>query len=454
MLGNVGNGDALVTVKGAPESVVPLADTWRHNGATVPLDNAGRRDLEDHVERLGRRGLRVLAVAETRANGATSLGDGAAIAGLELLGFVGLADLVRPTAAAAVRDLQAAGVRVAMITGDHPSTAEAIAAELGLLDGGRVLAGPDLDHLADDELDHVLADVVVFARVTPLQKVRIVEAYQRAGRSVAMTGDGANDAAAIRLADAGIALGGRGTAAARAAADVVVVDDRIETIVDTITEGRAMWDSVRDAVAILVGGNLGEIGFILVASAITGASPLNPRQLLLVNLLTDMAPALAIALRDPPDRTADTLLHAGPDASLGGPLTRQIAIRAGATAAGASAAWVVARMTGTPTRARTVALAALVGTQLGQTLLVGGRSPQVLAATAVSVVALVVVVETPGVSQFFGCRPLGPVGWSIAVGASAGATGASVAVPWALARLGERISHGRALPGVQEDAAG
>jgi cation-transporting ATPase I len=111
-------------------------------------------------------------------------------------------------------------------------------------------------------------------------------------------------------------------------------------------------------------------------------------------------------------------------------------------------------MTGTPTRARTVALAALVGTQLGQTLLVGGRSPQVLAATAVSVVALVVVVETPGVSQFFGCRPLGPVGWSIAVGASAGATGASVAVPWALARLGERISRGRALPGVQEDGAG
>ena len=378
VLGTVGNGDSLVTVKGAPEAVVSLADTWRRNGAAVSLDTSVRRELEDHVERLGRTGLRVLAVAETCANGSTGLGDGTDIGGLELLGFVAFADLVRPTAAAAVRDLEAAGVRVAMITGDHPSTAEAIAAELGLLETGRVLAGSDLDQLTDEEFDEVLSEIAVFARVTPLQKVRIVEAYQRAGRSVAMTGDGANDAAAIRLADAGIALGGRGTAAARAAADVVVVDDRIETIVDSITEGRAMWDSVRDAVAILVGGNLGEVGFILVGAAVTGTSPLNPRQLLLVNLLTDMAPALAIALREPPDRTTETLLHAGPDASLGDALTRQIAIRAGATATGASAAWIVARMTGTPIRARTVALAALVGTQLGQTMLVGGRSPLVL----------------------------------------------------------------------------
>ena len=255
-----------------------------------------------------------------------------------------------------------------------------------------------------------------------------------------MTGDGANDAAAIRLADAGIALGGRGTAAARATADVVVVDDRIETIVDAIVEGRAMWDSVRDAIAILVGGNLGELGFILVGSALTGASPLNPRQLLLVNLLTDMAPALAIALREPPDRTTETLLHAGPDASLAGALTREIAIRAGATASGATLAWTVARVTGTPTRARTVALAALVGTQLGQTLVVGGRSPLVVGASALSAGALVTVIQTPGLSQFFGCRPLGPVAWCTAIGASATATGASIIVPRALARLGDRIT--------------
>jgi cation-transporting ATPase I len=438
--GNAGNGDSVVVIKGAPEVVLPLATTWRRNGDKVPLDADARRRVDDHVRRLGRRGLRVLAIGQARHDGATELGEDGSLEHLELLGFVALADRVRPTAVRAIDTVRAAGARVVMVTGDHPSTAEAVAADLDLLDGGRVITGADMDRLTDQELDQVLGEISAFARVTPLHKVRIVEAYQRAGRSVAMTGDGVNDIAAIRRADAGIALGRRGTSAARAAADVVVVDDRIETIVDAITEGRAMWISVRDAIAILVGGNLGEAGFILAGSAVTGRSPLNPRQLLLVNLLTDMAPALAIALREAPDRADETLLHGGPDASLGGALVRQIAVRAGATAAGATLAWVTARFTGTPTRARTVALAALVGTQLGQTVLAGGRSRIVLGATAVSAAALVGVVQTPGLSQFFGCRPLGPVGWLTAAGASATAAGASIAVPWAYERIRERMS--------------
>jgi cation-transporting ATPase I len=269
--------------------------------------------------------------------------------------------------------------------------------------------------------------------------VRIVAACQRQGRTVARTGDGANDAAAIRRADAGVALGGRGTDAARASADVIVTDDRIETIVDAVVEGRAMWESVRAAVAILVGGNLGEIGFTLAGSALGGVAPLNARQLLLVNLLTDMAPALAIALREPPGRTTESLLGAGPDASLGHALTRDIVVRAGATASGATTAWAVARLTGTPTRARTVGLVALVGTQLAQTIVAGGTSPVVLAATGVSVGALVVAVQTPGVSQFFGCRPLGPLGWATAISAAGAATTASVVVPWTTERVGGMV---------------
>jgi cation-transporting ATPase I len=439
VLGHGGAAGAFVSVKGAPEAVVPLATTWRCGDNVIPLDAAARRALEDKVQLLGRRGLRVLAVAEAATGVGAGLGDGAGIEGLQLLGFVALADLVRPTAAGAVRDLHSAGVHVTMVTGDHSSTAEAIAAELGLLDGGRVLTGTDLEHLSDDEFDAVIAEVAIFARVTPVQKVRIVAAYQRVGRCIAMTGDGANDAAAIRLADVGLALGSRGTAAARDTADVVVIDDRIETVIDAIIEGRAMWASVRDAVAILVGGNLGEIGFTVLGTAVTGTAPLNPRQLLLVNLLTDMAPALAIALREPLDRSPETLLQEGPDASLAGALTSQIALRAGATAAGATAAWSIARLTGTPTRARTIALAALVGTQLGQTLVMGGRSPLVLGATALSVGALVATIQTPGVSQFFGCRPIGPVGWLTAIGASTAATGASVVVPWAF-EAGNRIA--------------
>jgi cation-transporting ATPase I len=251
-----------------------------------------------------------------------------------------------------------------------------------------------------------------------------------------MTGDGANDAPAIRLAHAGIALGDRGSPAAREAADLVVVDDRIETILAAIIEGRALWTSVRDALAILVGGNLGEVAFTLTATALAGESPLGARQLLLVNLLTDMLPAMTIAMRQPANRSPEMLLHEGPDASLGSALVAQIALRATTTASGTFGAWIVARGTGTRRRASTVALIALVGTQLGQTVVVGGASPMVLASSAASAAALAVIIQTPVVSQFFGCTPLGPFGWGIGVGASAAATGASVVAPWAFSRLG------------------
>jgi len=418
-----------VSVKGAPEVVLPRCTTWRAPEGGTPIDRRVRGRLEAEVERLASQGLRVLAVAERPASPRAGLED-ERVSGMELLGFLGLADGVRPTAAAAVADLRAAGVSVVMITGDHPSTAAAIARELEILNGARVVTGRDLDAWSDAELDAALADATVFARVTPAHKVRIVRAYQRAGRTVAMTGDGANDAPAIRLAHTGIALGGHGSPAAREAADLVVLDDRIETIIDAIVEGRAMWASVRDALAILVGGNLGEVGFVLASTAIGGSSPLNARQLLLVNLLTDMLPAMTIALRPPTRRTPEELLHEGPDVSLGGALMRQIGLRAATTAAGATSAWMMARTTGTSRRAGTVALVALVGTQLGQTAAIGGSSPIVLGSTLLSAGVLVGIVQTPVVSEFFGCRPLGPLGWGIAAGNAAAATLGSVMVPW------------------------
>lgn len=425
-----------VSVKGAPEVVLPRCVTWRAPEGVTLLDRRARQRLNGEVERLASQGLRVLAVAERPASARADLAD-ERVSDMELLGFLGLADVVRPTAAAAVADLRTAGVSVAMITGDHPSTAAAIAKELQILNGAPVVTGADLDGWSDDELDAALDTATVFARVTPAHKVRIVGAYQRIGRTVAMTGDGANDAPAIRLAHTGIALGGRGSPSAREAADLVVVDDRIETIIDAIVEGRAMWASVRDALAILIGGNLGEVAFTLTTTGIAGASPLGARQLLLVNLLTDMLPAMTIALRPPARRSPEELLHEGPEASLGGALVRQIALRAATTSAGATGAWLLARSTGTSRRASTVALAALVGTQLGQTAVLGSSSPLVLASTVVSVGALVGIVQTPGLSHFFGCTPMGPVGWGIAVGSSAAATGASVVAPWVFKRLPE-----------------
>lgn len=427
----------LLSVKGAPETLVPRCRTWQSPAGQVALDLKVRRQLDREVDRLARRGLRILAVAEATMPSSEHLGD-EEISELTLLGFLILSDPVRATAAQAVRDLSRAGVGVLMVTGDHPSTAQGVAAELGILNGKRVVTGAALSAMSDSELDGIIDDVSVFARVTPTDKVRVVVALQRRGEPVAMTGDGANDAPAIRLADVGIALGDHATPAARRAADLVVTDERVETIVDAIIEGRAMWASLREALAILLGGNVGEVAFTVAATAVTGRAPLSARQLLVVNLLTDVAPALAIALRPPPASTPESLLGEGPDASLGRSLERAIALRAASTALGAGMAWGMASLTGRPRRAGTVALVGLVGSQLGQTIVIGGRDPLVLLAGLGSAVVLTAIVQTPGVSQFFGCTPLGPVAWSIALVSSGAATAASVAgqhLPWWAAEI-------------------
>jgi cation-transporting ATPase I len=424
-----------VEVKGAPEVVLPRCARWQRRAGVSDLDDVTRERLGQHVDAMARRGLRVLAVAEGHLDDGGVLDDDR-VRDLKLLGFVGLADPARQTAADAVALLRRAGARVLMITGDHPSTAAGIGAELGLLDGGRVATGTELDASDDDALAALLDEVSVFARVTPSHKVRIVKALQRHGHVVAMTGDGANDAPAIRLADVGIALGQRSTTAAQSAADLVVLDERIETIVDAVVEGRALWTSVRDAVAVLVGGNVGEIIFTVAGSVLTGLPPLNARQLLLVNLLTDAAPALAIAMRPPPHTTPERLLHEGPDLSLGAALDQAIAWRAGTTAAATGLAWALGSATGTRAHAGTVALVALTGAQLGQTLATGGRDPVVLAAGLGSAAVLAAVVQTPGLSHLFGCRPLGPSGWAIATTCATAAAVSSVVLPRLVHRNG------------------
>ncbi|MFY1688947.1 HAD-IC family P-type ATPase [Plantactinospora sp. WMMB782] len=435
-------GRHLLSVKGAPETILPRCT--RQGGRT--LDDAGRRALQATLDRHAGAGQRVLAVAERDLPGDRNLpddtvsGDGDRdpsgdtvteddVRDLTFVGFLALSDGVRESAAPAVHRIRQAGVHTIMITGDHPATAEAIAAIIST-DGTeqRVVTAPELDRLDDDALAERLARTDVVARCTPTHKVRIIRALQKCGRTVAMTGDGANDAPAIRLADVGIALGQRGTPAARAAADLVVTDDRLETIIATLVEGRAMWSSVRHALSILVGGNIGEIAFSVLTAALTGRSALNGRQMLLVNLLTDLAPAMAIAVRAPRPERTDGLLTEGPETSLGATLSREIALRAGTTTLGATTGWTLARYTGTRRRAGTVALASLVGTQLGQTLLDGGRSRSVLASTAASVAVLAGVIQTPGLSHFFGCTPLGPVGWGIAAGSALGATLTNTAV--------------------------
>jgi cation-transporting ATPase I len=437
------HGSLRLCVKGAPEVVIALCDRAPREGKLRRVGASGRAQLLEQANALAEQGMRVLAVAERSGSEDRTELEPGDVSSLVFRGFVAIADPVRPQALASLEALRKAGVDVMMLTGDHPATARAIASQLGLR--GEVATGDQLASLSDEELADRLQHVRVFARVTPQLKVRIVAALQSRGKVVAMTGDGANDAAAIRLADVGVALGERATDAARASADVLVVDERIETLVDAVLEGRAMWASVRDAVSVLLGGNLGELGFALVGGLVEGRVPLGTRQLMLVNLLTDAIPALTIAVRPPAHTTPERLMGEGPERSLGAALSRDIGWRATVTGTAAIGSWFLARPLRSPRYASSVALLSLVGTQLGQTLWLGWRNPPVAAAALLSGGLLLVVVETPGLSRLAGCTPVGPLGL-LQVGA--GVTCATVVAgtgpqlwAWAESRfaLGQRV---------------
>jgi magnesium-transporting ATPase (P-type) len=270
--------------------------------------------------------------------------------------------------------------------------------------------------LSRKDQERAVAERVIFARMSPENKVQIVQTLERTGKVCAMVGDGSNDAAAIRAATVGVAVVARGSDPARTAADVVLVDGRIEALLNAIEEGGQLWQRVQAAVSVLLGGNAGEVGFAVIGSAISGSSPLNTRQLLLVNMLTDALPAAALAVSKPggPVQSAGR----GPDQRA---LWRAVTIRGTTTAAAATAAWTMARFTGRPRRASTVALVALVSAQLGQTLL-DSRAPLVVLTTGGSLLAMGTLISIPGVSQLLGCTPLGPLGWAQALGSAGAAT--------------------------------
>lgn len=434
VVGKDASNTTLICVKGAPEVVLPKCGFRSLENKEIKIDKKTRQLLLSHAEKMAKKGLRVLAVAQKVFPGNKHL-DENELAQMNFLGFLGLADSVRPAAKQALNDVRKAGVDVVMITGDHPETAKAIAEELEILTNSKVLTGADIEGFSDNELEKHLINTKVFARVTPSHKTRIIQSYQRLNKIVAMTGDGANDAGAIRLADCGIAVGKRASHAAIEAADLVITDDRLETIVDSIIEGRAMWSSVKDALAILIGGNVGEAIFTIASTALTGQSSLNTRQLLLVNLMTDMLPALTIAVRPPKNRAPEDLLNEGPDNLLGKDLLNQILLRAATTASSTSLAWLIGRSTGTKKRANTIALATLVSTQLAQTIAVGGSSKAVIASSLLSGSILAIVIQTPLISNYFGCVPLDPVAWATVLGCSIAATGVSVVSPRLFQRL-------------------
>jgi len=294
-------------VKGAPEAVIDGCTGVVSANGHQPIDKA--KWLAD-AERMAGDGLRVLAIAERRLDAMPESAEpGEVEQALSLLGLVGLVDPPRPEAVDAVRSCQTAGITAVMVTGDHPATARAIALRLGMLEGGgSVVSGVELGAMSDHDLADQITSIRVYARVDPAQKIRVVEALQARGEFVAMTGDGVNDAPALKRADIGVAMGKAGTDVAREAASLVLLDDNFATIIAAVREGRRIYDNIRKVIKFIMTGNSAEIWTIFLAPFLGLPIPLLPIHILWINLVTDGLPALAMAT-EPEERG---LMHRPP----------------------------------------------------------------------------------------------------------------------------------------------
>ena len=290
-------GGRHLAVKGAPEALLALCGQEAAPEGARSMDAA---DWEAAAQDLAEGGFRVLALAEAMLPADAGLAEGR-LPRLTLLGLVGLVDPPRPEAIEAVAACRSAGIRVKMITGDHPGTARAIAQALGLAETRRALTGADLDSLDDAALRGAAAQTDVFARTSPEQKLRLVTALQAEGGVVAMTGDGVNDAPALKRADVGVAMGRKGTEAAKEAADMVLADDNFASIAAAVREGRTVYDNLQKVIAWTLPTNGGESLVVLLAIGLGLALPMSPVQILWINMVTAVALGLTLAF-EPPER--------------------------------------------------------------------------------------------------------------------------------------------------------
>ncbi len=308
-------GGYLQITKGAPDLLPALCSRMRTTAGDVPMTQEARNGLREQNRALAEQALRVLAVAYRRTPT-----DRIEEQDLTFLGFIGLTDPPRAETVSAVAECKQAGITPVMITGDHALTAKAVAVRVGICGvDDPVLSGAELEEMNDAALAEQVRRCRVFARVTPEHKVRIVRALRAQGEVVAMTGDGVNDAPALKSADIGCAMGQSGTDVAKGAADMILTDDNFATIVRAVAEGRGIYDNIRKAVHFLLSSNVGEILVVFASSVLRLPAPLLPIQLLWVNLVTDSLPALALGteppeedvMRRPPVPAADSFFAGG-----------------------------------------------------------------------------------------------------------------------------------------------
>lgn len=303
-----GEGRQAVFAKGAPEKMIAMCTHRFEDGGAVPLEESARAALLRKNEEYAAQGLRVIALCG-------SAGDTAVF-----LGLAAMSDPLRPQAAEAVRECRRAGISTVMITGDHKLTACAIAKEAGILTGRkRVVTGSELDEMTDAELAEQIGEIAVYARVTPAHKLRIVRACKQKGMVCAMTGDGVNDAPAVKEASIGVSMGISGTDVTKQAADMILLDDNFATLVSAVREGRTIYANIRKFVRYLIACNIGEVLTMLGAILMGLPMALVPAQLLLVNLVTDGLPAAALSVEPaekgvmgkPPRREEDSFFSGG-----------------------------------------------------------------------------------------------------------------------------------------------
>ena len=437
-------GVAVVT-KGAPDVLLARCAEERLGGRVRPLTEERRSEILTTVDQLADLALRTLAVAyRPLPADERPPHDETVERELIYLGLVGIIDPPRPEARVAIADAHDAGVRVLMITGDHPHTAARIASDLGIAAAGsRVVTGAELEAMDDDARAAAVREVSVYARVSPEHKLRIVDALHADGRIVAMTGDGVNDAPALKAADIGVAMGVAGTDVAKEAADMILADDDFATIVSAVREGRGIFANIRKFLRFLLSSNIGEVFtmfFGVVLAGVIGledtgeaiAVPLLATQILWINLLTDGAPALALGIDAPPDDVMSRPPRRLTDRVIDAEMWIGI-VWVGAVMAAVTLLALDLRLpggfvggSGNVIEARTMAFTTLVFAQLFNCF--NARSDRTSAfhrlfanrwlwgAIALSATLQVAVVELPFLNDAFGTTPLGAEEWLICIG--------------------------------------
>lgn len=400
--------------KGAEEVILPRCSQYiDEKGSLRPLTPTIRRKISERVIEMSDKALRVLALAYcVTENFDPERG------GLVFLGIAGMLDPPRDEARIAIRKCSAASVKTVMITGDHKNTAVAIAKKAGLLKNGKAMTGAELDKLTDQQLDRCINNYTVFARVEPVHKLRIVRSFKRRGEIVTMTGDGVNDAPAIKEADVGVAMGVSGTDVTKQAADVVLLDDNLATLVGAVEQGRCVYANIRKFVRYLLSCNIGEVLTMFLGILMGMPIVLLPVQILLVNLVTDGLPAIALGLEPPED---DIMSHPPRSSSEGffaGGLMSKIIIRGILIGLSTLASFtVITHMGGSIAAARTAALITLVVSQLIHVFECKSErrsifriklfsNVKLILATAVSAAALAAAIMIPQLREVFKTVPL------------------------------------------------